>query len=259
MEPIIFIMLGMLVGFIVGLTGVGGGALMTPLLMSIGIPPALAVGTDLLYALFTKLTGVLIHKKQSTIHWNVVCRLCSGSIPAAIATTFLLKYLSVAEFNYESLMTSTLGFMLVLSSFAILFKKQINRFINQRKSVRQTLDDEPIISTVIVGAILGVVVTLSSIGAGAIGAIALMLLYPRMNTISVIGTDLAHAIPLAAVASLGHVNMGHVDFSMLIYLLMGSIPAVGIGTMLANRISNNILQKLLASLILILGVRYAFS
>lgn len=260
MDFVVYIMAGAAVGFSVGVTGVGGGSLMTPLLLLFGFPAHVAVGTDLLYAAITKSGGVLVHKRQGTIRWNIVFYLFAGSLPASLATVYVLhKYFPNSE-SYGHVLTSMLGIMLILTSVVLMFRKKImseshehgtTGFLAhiQRHSPRYTW---------LMGIVLGIMVTLSSVGAGAFGAAVLLLLYPRLPAIHVVGTDLAHAVPLTLVAGTGHLLLGNVDFELLGALLIGSLPAIYIGTKVAARLPEKFLQPLLASMLLGLGVKYAF-
>ncbi|AUM11150.1 sulfite exporter TauE/SafE family protein [Ketobacter alkanivorans] len=260
MDIVVYILAGAAVGFAVGVTGVGGGSLMTPLLLLFGFPPHVAIGTDLLYASITKSGGVFVHKRQGTIRWNIVFTLFAGSLPASLATIYVLHTYFQDSESYGHVLTSMLGVMLILTSIVLLFRKKIiaeshdheaTGFLAhlQRHSPRYTW---------VMGIALGIMVTLSSVGAGAFGAAILLLLYPRMPSIHVVGTDLAHAVPLTLVAGTGHLLLGNVDFYLLGSLLIGSLPAIYIGTKVATRLPEKFLQPMLASMLLLLGVKYAF-
>jgi len=260
MDFAVYILAGAAVGFAVGVTGVGGGSLMTPLLLLFGFPPHVAVGTDLLYASITKSGGVFVHKRQGTIRWNIVFYLLAGSLPASFATVYVLHTYFTDSESYGHVLTSMLGVMLIMTSIVLLLRKKImagshdqnsTGFLAhlQRFSPRYTL---------LMGITLGIMVTLSSVGAGAFGAAVLLLLYPRLPAINVVGTDLAHAVPLTLVAGIGHLLLGNVDFMLLGALLIGSLPAIYLGTKLATRLPEKLLQPMLASMLLALGVKYAF-
>ena len=251
---------GFVVGFIVGMTGVGGGSLMTPILvLGFGIKPAVAVGTDLLYAAITKSGGILVHNKKKTINWRIVGLLSLGSLPASVLSVYLLKYLDHAGINYDRLITSSLSIALMLTSLVLLFKDQLQKLgRNERFKVIHVLHEqfqEPI--TVLAGVILGVLVTLSSVGAGALGAAILFFLYPRLPAIKIVGTDLAHAVPLTAVAGLGHMHLGTINYSMLALLLLGSLPGIYIGSHLAVRLPDQLVRMALAGMLFVIGVRLA--
>jgi len=254
---------GALVGLVIGLTGVGGGSLMTPILvLGFGIPPAIAVGTDLLYAALTKCSAIYFHQKNKTIDWKVVGLLGSGSVPSSIITIFILKHLKQTGFNYDDIIIITLGVMLVLTSFIILIKSRLIAFIHSNHGdsffVNFVRHNRPKI-TVLCGCLLGCVVTLSSVGAGAIGSAILFLLYPRKPSISIVGTDIAHAVPLTAIAGLGHLHFGSVDFSLLFGLLIGGVPAIYLGSLIGKKLPDSILRPLIALFLLAMGIKLILS
>jgi len=254
MEFIGFVIAGAAVGLAIGITGVGGGSLMTPLLILFGIPFNVAIGTDLLYAAFTKMGGALAHQKQRNVDWVLVRRLAIGSIPAALATTLLLDTVFSSVKNYGHLLTNSLGIMLILTSGVLLFKKKIavTEVVGPLKS------HTPIVTT-IAGLVLGVFVTLSSVGAGAFCAALLLVLYPHLPAMRVVGTDIAHAVPLTLVAGLGHlILLGNVDLVLLACLLVGSLPAVHYGAKLGSKLPSRVLQPVLASLLMGLGIKFVF-
>ncbi|PCJ46570.1 MAG: hypothetical protein COA99_02525 [Moraxellaceae bacterium] len=260
MDILFYIIAGAAVGFAVGLTGVGGGSLMTPILLLFGFPPQIAVGTDLLYASITKSGGVFLHKRQGTIRWKIVITLFCGSIPASLVTIYFLNSIFTDSEQYGEILTTSLGFMLILTALVLLFKSQL---VNRSKAkddseALKTVQKHATAITWVMGVALGVLVTLSSVGAGAFGAAVLLIIYPRMSAISIIGTDLAHAVPLTLVAGLGHLYLGNVDFYLLGSLLIGSLPAIYVGTKLGTRMPENLMQPILASTLLALGVKYAF-
>jgi len=256
MEPL-FTVAGFAVGAIVGLTGVGGGALMTPLLMLGGVPAATAVGTDLLYAALTKASGVWFHHRAGNVRWRLVLLLAAGSLPAALLGILLLGRLDAAGFDYRRLITAVLSVSLVLTSLVLLARGAIERRATRRGSV--TSNTMPVWQLVAAGALIGLLVSLSSVGAGALCAALLVLGYPRLAASRVVGTDLAHAVPLAALAGLGHLHLGNVDFVLLGSLLLGSLPGVALGARLATRLSENLLRRLLSALLLALGLGFAFA
>lgn len=242
-------------GLAVGITGVGGGSLMTPLLILFGFPYHVAIGTDLLYASVTKAGGVIAHQRKGQIDWPIVMLLGAGSIPAAVLTALLLKTVFEGANDYEHLLTSSLGIMLILTSAVLLFKSKL-----QGAKDKQTTNFEryrkP--ATILMGVILGVFVTLSSVGAGAIGTAILLILYPYLQARQIVGTDIAHAVPLTLVAGLGHlIFLGNVDFVLLGCLLIGSLPAVNLGTKLGAKIPNHLLQPVLAFILMGLGIKFA--
>lgn len=249
---------GFLVGFIVGLTGVGGGSLMTPILVLVfSIKPAVAVGTDLLYAAVTKGGGVFVHHGRGTVEWKIVGLLACGSVPATFGSVFLLKYLETAGIDYDRLITVMLSIALILTSSVLLFRNQL-----QRASRDERLDAvralhrrarRPI--TVLAGALIGFLVTLSSVGAGALGAAILFFLYPRLRAVTIVGTDLAHAVPITAIAGLGHAHLGTVDYPLLASLLVGSLPGIYLGSHAGANLPDNVVRPILAVMLFAVGVR----
>ncbi len=196
MDILLYILAGASVGFIVGITGIGGGALMTPLLLLFGFPPNIAVGTDLMYASITKASGVISHHKQKHVEWKLVKLLAMGSLPAALITGYSLQNVFEDSESYEALLKSSLGIMLLLTAFVVIFRKQLQRFTMRSKS--QSNEKARDLTTLLMGVVLGVLVTLTSVGAGAIGTAVLMLLYPALRSSHIVGTDIAHAVPLTA-------------------------------------------------------------
>ena len=249
-----YIFAGASVGLAIGLTGVGGGSLMTPILILFGIPYHVAIGTDLLYASITKAGGIISHASQKTIEWRIVIILALGSLPASLLTTQLLSHVFSDSLEYKSLLISSLGVMLVLTSLVIIFRGRLNN----REQIQQPKPKKYTDLVVLLsGIFLGVFVTLSSVGAGAFGAAILMMLYPYLKTIKIIGTDIAHAVPLTLIAGLGHfLILGNVDFELLLGLLIGSLPAVHLGTKIAARMPSDLLQTLIAMILLGLGVKF---
>ena len=249
-----YIFAGASVGLAIGLTGVGGGSLMTPILILFGIPYHVAIGTDLLYASITKAGGLISHARQKTIEWRIVIILALGSLPASLLTTQLLSHVFSDSLEYKSLLISSLGVMLVLTSLVIIFRGRLNN----REQIQQPKPKKYTDLVVLLsGIFLGVFVTLSSVGAGAFGAAILMMLYPYLKTIKIIGTDIAHAVPLTLIAGLGHfLILGNVDFELLLGLLIGSLPAVHLGTKIAARMPSDLLQTFIAMILLGLGVKF---
>lgn len=263
--PIEFILAGVLVGFCVGITGVGGGSLMTPILISLfKIEPHIAIGTDLLYASISKFCGSVVHARKLNIVWPIVIWLALGSIPASFATHWVLdNYLSQST-HYKAVLTMVLGFMLTLTGVSIIFRSQIERFFNRfRKldvSTTAELQPEAIKAKrfyiLIMGVVLGVFVTLSSVGAGAFGIMALILMFPNLPMIRIIGSDVVHAVLLTLVAGLGHMSSGNVDFHLLGWLLAGSIPAIVIGTLISSHLPERMIRKILGITLFALGVNF---
>lgn len=260
MDFLFYILAGAGVGFAVGMTGVGGGSLMTPLLILFNVPYNVAIGTDLLYAAITKTGGVISHHRRGSVNWRLVWLLAAGSIPASIITAFVLRWVFEDENAYRPLLTSALGFMLILTSLVLLLRRRLQASsINSNSAFSAFVRRHSSSITVISGIALGVFVTLSSVGAGAFCAALLLMLYPQIAALRVVGTDIAHAVPLTFVAGMGHfLLLGNVDFTLLAALLIGSLPAVHLGTKLGYRLPNQIMHSILASLLLGLGVRFAF-
>ncbi|HXR02824.1 MAG TPA: sulfite exporter TauE/SafE family protein [Pseudomonas sp.] len=254
-----FVVAGLLVGFIVGMTGVGGGSLMTPILLWFGINPATAVGTDLLYAAITKSGGVLVHKKNDNIDWGITGWLTLGSVPAAGLTLWFLSTLHTAPEAMNSVIKQALGFVLLLTALAICFKQRLLAFAHRHAGDHYRLSDKSLNAlTVLTGVVLGVMVALTSIGAGALGTVALFILYPFLDTRRLVGTEIAHAVPLTLVAGLGHASMGNMNWPMLGFLLMGSLPGIYMGSHLTGRIPDAILRPFLAVMLIAIGYKLAF-
>jgi uncharacterized membrane protein YfcA len=246
---------GLFVGFVVGLTGVGGGSLMTPLLILLfGIHPATAVGTDLLYAATTKSAGTLVHGFNKTVEWRVVRRLALGSVPAAALTLWFLAATGTRSSGTGHVLAMLLGAMLVVTAITLIFRGTIMRFAGQH---RELAAGPQRILTVLTGAALGVLVSISSVGAGAIGVTVLMLLYPRLPILRVVGSDIAHAVPLTLVAGMGHWAIGDIDWHMLIALLAGSIPGILVASRIAPVLNERLIRWLLALVLTIVGVKLA--
>ncbi len=248
---------GFSVGFIIGMTGVGGGSLMTPILvLGFHIPPAVAVGTDLLYAAITKSVGVFAHQKQGNIKWKVVSLLCVGSIPASLVSIFVIKQLNDSGINYDSLILNTLSFAMILTAIFLIFRNQWNKLSKNEhfgflKILHSKYTDH---FTIFAGILIGTLVTFSSVGAGVIGAAFLFFLYPKYKTIEVVATDLAHAIPITAIAGIGHANLGTVNYILLLSLIIGSLPGIYLGSHVGGLIPDKIMRMILASMLLVIGI-----
>ncbi len=244
---------GLLVGMLVGLTGVGGGSLMTPLLVLLfGVNPKTAVGTDLLYAALTKMIGSTIHGWRDTVDWHIFRRLATGSIPAALLSVVALQAFGQIGNGAEHVIIMFLGGMLVATAFAALFQRRLMAFARDHEALG---DRRALMPTVALGTFIGVAVSISSVGAGAIGVTALLMLYPRLPVSRIVGTDIVHAVPLALVAGFGHWLYGDVDFGLLGALLVGSIPGVVIGSLLSSHAPDHLLRPALAGVLLISGVK----
>jgi hypothetical protein len=245
---------GFLVGALVGVTGVGGGSLMTPILIVLfGISPATAVGTDLLFAAATKTVGSFVHGFNGTIEWRVVRLLATGSLPATALTLVGLSWLHMSTGGARHLITSALSVVLLLTASVLIGRDTISAAYARHLS---NISDRAIAwMTIVIGAALGVVVTLSSVGAGAIGATALALLYPRTAAVRIVGSDIAHAVPLALIAGLGHGAMGSLDLHALVSLLGGSLPGIVVGSSVSPCIPDLGLRYVLAAVLIIVGAQ----
>ena len=259
MHDLAFIFAGFFVGFVVGLTGVGGGSLMTPILIFFfGVKPYLAVGTDLLFAAFTKMGGTAKLARARIIDWRVVGQLSAGSIPAALATLYVLKQVGPASAEAQGLMTTTLGFALLLTAAATLYKA----IKGKKAPITIAAGQEEKAATplhwalpIVFGALIGTMVTLTSVGAGAIGVTVLMILYPLLPLPRIVAADIAYAVPLTLVAGFGHASMGSVDWPLLVKLLAGSLPGIWIGSHVMTRIPERAIRSLLSVLLAYAGLK----
>ncbi|MEY2770746.1 MAG: hypothetical protein RIQ38_1165 [Pseudomonadota bacterium] len=259
MEPG-YIVAGALVGLIVGLTGVGGGSLMTPILIFFfGIKPYLAVGTDLLFAAFTKMGGTVSFAQQRLVPWRVVLTLSAGSLPAAGLTLWVLHRVGPAEPAVQSIMTTTLGLALLLTASAMLFRAWRSQHPVARPA--QPLPEDALSRPrhwalpLLLGAVIGTLVTLTSVGAGAIGVSALLLLYPLLPLPRIVAADIAYAVPLTLVAGMGHASLGSVDWSLLTQLLAGSLPGIWLGSRLTHRTPERLVRTVLSALLAWAGLK----
>jgi len=248
---------GFAVGFIVGMTGVGGGSLMTPVLVLLfGFHPASAVGTDLLYASLTKSGGTLVHHIGGTVEWRVMRLLALGSVPATIVTLLLLGQHDLhAGGGMGRIISHVLGAALLLTSLSLLFRRTILRLGQSVSAYFDRHRGRQAGATVALGATLGVLVSISSVGAGALGVTVLLLLYPKLPTVRIVGTDIAHAVPLTLVAGIGYSMLGSVNWPVLISLLIGSLPGIALGSVVAPRVPEVALRSILATLLAIVGLR----
>ena len=245
-----------MVGLLVGLTGVGGGSLMTPiLLIFFNVKAAVAVGTDLLYASITKSVGIFAHGKLGNIDWIIVRLLAYGSIPASIITVLYLRELDIASDFAVNRIKFWLGIALLLTSLSVLFRNQLAKLSKTGHWINPQYTPA---LTIILGIILGFLVTLTSVGAGALGVTALLILYPKISITKIVGTDVAHAVPLTLVAGLGHASLGTVDYSLLGTLLIGSIPGIWIGSHLSAKVAEHWVRTLLALILVYVGQKLAF-
>jgi uncharacterized membrane protein YfcA len=253
----LYILSGFIVGLLVGQTGVGGGSLMTPLLVLLfGVHPATAVGTDLLYAAATKSVGTLVHGMHHTVDWRITGRLATGSVPATLLTLLAMSHYDMQSSGGARAIALILGVMLLLTSLSIIFRTRFTRLM--APLTQKLTPSRAARLTVGVGAALGVLVTVSSVGAGALGVTALLLLYPRHKMAVIVGSDIAHAVPLTLVAGIGHWWSGSVDWSMLAALLCGSIPGIVLGSYLSVRVPEGVLRPILAGVLIIVGGRLVF-
>ncbi len=252
MDPIAIVS-GFGVGAIVGMTGVGGGSLMTPLLLSVfKLNPAVAIGTDLWFAAVTKMAGSASHHRAGHVDWRITRLLLSGSLPAALATIALMHFTGLTK-GWASALTFSLGIALLLTAVTVAFKQiwvkvghWLERWIND--------GNRPAL-TVLCGFVLGVLVSLSSIGAGAIGATLILLLYPKMAAHRIVGTDIAHAVPLTLVAGIGYATLGHVNWGLLGALLVGSIPGIWLGAQLTRKMPERLVRTLLCLSLVAAGLK----
>ena len=242
-----YVISGFCVGTLVGMTGVGGGSLMTPLLtLLFGVPPSVAVGTDLAFAAITKSAGTFTHRLRDTVRWDVVKLLCIGALPAAVLATFALKYFGTVGKEIGQIIRYSIAGSVLLTVVALLFKGKMLNWLNAHPE--RQLQGKPLATaTIVCGALLGTLVTISSIGAGAIGATLLVMLYPRMSSAQIAGTDIAYAVPLTAIAAFGHWYLGSINWSLLAMLLLGSVPGITLGSWFARAIPERILRGVLAT------------
>ena len=259
MHDIAFILAGFAVGLIIGLTGVGGGSLMTPILIFFfGIKPYMAVGTDLLFAAFTKMGGTLSLARQRLVPWRVVGQLCAGSIPASLITLAVLHRLGPASPEVQKLMTTTLGMALLLTAAAMLYKavrgKQLPRTLAQGDELA-AMQARHWSLPLLFGAVIGTLVTLTSVGAGAIGVTVLLVLFPLLPLHRIVAADIAYAVPLTLVAGIGHASLGSVDWPLLAKLLAGSLPGIWLGSRLMRHTPDRVIRSILSVLLAWAGTK----
>lgn len=248
-----YIFAGFVVGFLVGLTGVGGGSLMTPiLLLFFHIKPAVAVGTDLLFASVTKSVGIFAHGKLGNIDWKMVTLLGLGSVPASIATIFLLRTMDVESGSAIASIKFWLGVALIITSIAVLLREKLMSLVAKGQWIPEQY--VPTL-TVLLGIILGSLVTLTSVGAGALGVTALIMLYPKEKITTIVGSDIAHAVPLTLVAGLGHAALGTINYELLGILLIGSIPGIYLGSHMSSKVAEHWVRIALATILIYVGFK----
>ena len=250
----LYVASGFAVGFLVGMTGVGGGSLMTPLLILLfKVHPVTAVGTDLIYASVTKTGGGIVHGFNKTIDWRIVTRLALGSLPASLATLALLWWLKIDQAAYSALVTKVLGVALLFTAATLLFRRRLLASYSKRVGIISESRTRQF--TIVTGVTLGVLVTVSSVGAGALGVTALLLLYPELPAVRIAGSDIAHAVPLTLVAGLGHLASGGIDAAILISLLMGSLPGIMLASLFAPRLPDRALRLILSATLALVAAR----
>jgi uncharacterized protein len=251
-----YILAGFVVGFLVGLTGVGGGSLMTPILLLVyNVKPAVAVGTDLLYASITKSVGIFAHGKLGNIDWRIVKRLAIGSVPASMVTLWALQSMDLQSSSAVSTIKFWLGIALIVTSIAVLLRNKLISLVASEEWI--PVRYVPAV-TVILGIILGGLVTLTSVGAGALGVTALIMLYPKEKITTIVGSDIAHAVPLTLVAGVGHASLGTIDYTLLGTLLIGSIPGIYLGSHLSSRVAEHWVRIVLAMILIYVGFKLVF-
>jgi uncharacterized membrane protein YfcA len=245
---------GFFVGLLVGQTGMGGGALMTPLLILVfGVHPATAVGTDLLYASVTKTAGTLVHGLNQTVRWPIVALLAAGSVPATALTLLVISKVELSGSVASGVISGVLGVLLLLTSLSLFFRRQFLNFAGIRLLAIEP--KQTTLLTVTTGAGLGVLVTISSVGAGALRVTALLLLYPLLPMAIIVGSYIAHAVPLTLVAGIGHWVLGSVDWPLLTSLLTGSVPGIILGSYISAHVPDAVLRPILAITLLVVGGR----
>lgn len=259
MHELAFIFAGFAVGLVVGMTGVGGGSLMTPILIFVfGVKPHLAIGTDLLFAAFTKMGGTIGLARARVVDWRIVGQVAAGSLPASLVTLYVLHRLGPANPATQAFMTTTLGLTLLLTAVATFYKVVRGKAMPTRiapEMLGQATRARHWAQPVLFGAVIGALVTITSVGAGAIGVIVLMLLYPALPLPRIVAADIAHAVPLTLVAGLGHASIGSVDWPLLALLLSGSIPGIWAGSHLMRKMPDRLIRSLLSALLAYAGVK----
>ena len=263
-----FVLGGALVGFVVGATGVGGGSLMTPLLTLVfGIPAQIAVGTDLLFASITKMQGVVAHARRGNVEWRLTGWMALGSLPASLATLAVLKAWAPNPSQFAALVRPALAVALLLTAIGLILKPRIQALGRRAQgtgaaaaaAIALATGRVPVrpVATLLLGAVIGVMVTLTSVGAGVVGVVALFFLYPTLTAKRLVAVDIAHAVPLTLVAGLGHATLGTVNWTVLGALLVGSLPAIWAGALVADRLPESRLRGFLATMLILIGARLA--
>jgi uncharacterized membrane protein YfcA len=245
---------GFCVGLLVGMTGVGGGSLMTPLLILLfGVHPSTAVGTDLLFAASTKAVGTLVHAAERTVDWRLVGLLATGSVPATIVTLIVLSQVDLSGASAQRAVTLTLGCVLLVTAVVLLGGRRIReRYADRLNGLdRRTTN----LLTILLGLIMAALVTTTSVGAGAIGVTVLLILHPEIPPGRLVGSDIAHAVPLTLLAGMGHWYLGSINWTLLDALLIGSVPGIILGSYLASRSRDAVLRIALAAVLIVVGIR----
>lgn len=250
-----------MVGILVGVTGVGGGSLMTPLLvLFFNVHPATAVGTDLLYAAITKSAGSVVHSRNKTVNWRIVGLLAAGSLPATLVTLLLMSGVDRDSLSFKSVLTNALGWMLFLTAILLIFRKPIVDTVAGWRRNQKPVEARTIaVATVVLGLVLGALVTLTSVGAGALGVTVLLMLYPRLEIRDIVGSDIAHAVPLTLLGGLGYWMIGEIDWALLVSLLIGSIPGIIVGSQLAPRMPDRLIRPILAVTLALVALKLVTS
>jgi uncharacterized membrane protein YfcA len=245
---------GFVVGMLVGQTGVGGGSLMTPLLILLfNVHPATAVGTDLLFAAATKSVGTLVHSRNKTVDWRITLRLAAGSVPATLLTLVALSHWTLVDRRSATLISAVLGVALILTAVAIILRPRLLKLAGGRLDL--VPEQQTMLFTIMTGAVLGFLVSITSVGAGALGVTALIMLYPTTRLSKIVGSDIAHAVPLTLIAGAGHWLLGSVSWVLLVSLLIGSIPGIIIGSQFSARVPEFVLRPVMALILVFVGGR----
>ena len=244
---------GLVVGVAVGATGVGGGSLMTPILILFyGISPAVAVGTDLLYASISKSWGVVLHRQRGTLAWDIVGKLALGSVPASLLALYWLHSVGSST-QLDHIIKLTLACAVIVTATFTLLQDMLLKRLSSLGTAAAFVARHQFVGTVLSGVLVGAVVTISSVGAGVIGMMLLLLLYPRHTPIRLVGADLAHAVLITAIAGIGHARLGTVDWHMLGFLLIGALPGIWLGSRIGFRLDAKALKRVISGLLILVG------
>lgn len=251
-----FTVYGFLVGILVGLTGMGGGSVMTAVLIVWSdLPPLVAVGTDLLYAATTKTAGAFVHSRRANVIWPVVARLAAGSIPGSLLTLAVLSRIPLHDPIMGRILTMAIGVALIAAALTLLYSgQQVRPQENANDQLTVDSNNSRKLATVACGFCLGVVVSATSVGAGALGIVVLRQLYPRQPTVRLVATDISHAVPLTLLAGSGHWLLGNIDWTLLGLLVLGSVPGIVIASRLAHHVPERIMRLVLAIVLLAIAV-----